>query len=172
MKTFREYAEQRSLPSRLTASQELVDRLSSDIERLENELMQDGIRERKAFLAGDRKQEDFYWRSGEKKKKEMEYLRWELKKAKENLPSTPAPPNKRTYAKSSELAHSQSRCPCGCGKTLRSCPRKALRTKLSNIERKIEQYKAQGYLPGSRKGLDTALDTRDRLKKELKDMGG
>jgi len=168
MKTFMEYLQ--GLPSRIPISQSQIDFLSAEIERLENDLMQDGIRERKAFLAGERKREELYWRMGEKKKKEIEYLRRELRRQiseKGIAAPTEGPSGAKKQRGSSEL-HQGQKCPCGCGgRPGRSCIRRRLKNKLASLERKIGEYKDAGYLPGSRKGLDTALDNRDKIRAQL-----
>lgn len=166
--TFKEYI--RGMPSRLPISQSQIDHLSAEIERLEGDVLQDGIRERKAFLAGDRKQEELYRKMGEKKKKEIEYLRWELRRQtseKGIAAPTDGPSGAKKQRGSSEL-HQSQKCPCGCGsRPGRSCIRRKLKNKLASLERKIGEYKDAGYLPGSRKGLNTALDNRDKVKAQL-----
>lgn len=166
--TFKEYI--RGLGSRIPISQSQIDHLSAEIERLESDLMKDGIRERKAFLAGDRKQEELYWRMGEEKKKEIQYLRRELRRQiqeKGISASTGGPSGAKKQRRSSEL-HQGQKCPCGCGgRPGRSCIRRQLKNKLASLERKIGEYKDAGYLPGLRKGLNTALDNRDKIKERL-----
>lgn len=142
--------------------------MSSEIERLENERFQDGMNERKAFLARDRKKEDMYWKMGEKKAKRIENLKADLSSLKSYIPQGANPETTRKNSRGSSELHQSQKCPCGCGsKPGRFCQRKKLKNKLAALEKKIDAYKAAGYLPGSRKGLNTALNSRDKIKAEL-----